>query len=366
MATAQLPQQPEDLSADWFTEVLRAAGHRATVRAVRCERFGAGVGMMSQLLRVTLDYAEGDGPAALIVKLPTETRRNREVAVNFDNYRREVLFYREAAHLTTMRTPAVYLAEVSGPDRFVLVLEDLSDWQLGDQVSGCTPQQARQCMQALAALHASFWGQVDDGSLDWMPNSHASVMSEGLHQGTAALYDTFVTLFAEQIPAPLDRLGPRFIAALPNLQRWIDAQPRTLIHGDFRMDNLFFGAGAGSDAVACCDWQGSVRGKGIHDVAYLLSGSLPIEDRRRSERELVELWRAHLTPAIRARYDADQAWDDYRRAVLYLWTYVVVIGGALDADNPRGLDWINCMVSRSAAAFLDLGCVELLQEFEPH
>ena len=64
------------------------------------------------------------------------------------------------------------------------------------------------------------------------------------------------------------------------------------------------------------------------------------------------------------RYTAEQAWEDYRRAVLYLWTYVVVTAGMLDPHNDRGRRWMTEMARRSAAAFDDLGLIELLEEFE--
>jgi hypothetical protein len=62
-------------------------------------------------------------------------------------------------------------------------------------------------------------------------------------------------------------------------------------------------------------------------------------------------------------YSADQAWQDYQRAALYLWTYVVVIAGSLDPTNERGRGWMREMVTRSAATILDLGLLDLLPEF---
>jgi hypothetical protein len=82
--------------------------------------------------------------------------------------------------------------------------------------------------------------------------------------------------------------------------------------------------------VALGDWQGILRGKGAHDVAYYLTQSMPVEARRAHERELVGRWHAELVDAGVDDYGPDRAWEDYRRAALYLWTYVVVITGADD------------------------------------
>ncbi len=355
---------PDDVDAAFMTRALQGAGLNATVSDIACRELGEGAGMMSVITRVDLRYAQGQGPASVVIKLPTPSARNRQVAADFDNYHREVRFYTDAAHLTRMRTPKLYYAECTSPEDFVLVLEDLSQWTVGDQVQGCDAAQARQCVRALAQLHEAFWNRVDDGALDWMPDSANSVMSEGLSAGTAASYDAFVHLFCDVLPAPLQTLGPRYHAALPAMQQWLNSAPRTLVHGDFRMDNLFFVDRAGEAPVACCDWQGSTRGRGIQDVAYLLSGSLPTELRRREERALIELWHQTLGPAIGAGYPVEAAWQDYRRAVLYLWTYVVIVGGGMDGANDRARAWVSAMVARSATAMMDLGCVDLLAEFE--
>jgi hypothetical protein len=354
-----IPDGPEGLTPAWLTQALKAGGRDVEVARIEVTPLGVGVGMMSRIYRVAVDYAAGTGPAALVVKIPTPNEQNRQVAVDFDNYRREVEFYRRAAHRTPMRTPALYCAAVSGSADFVLVLEDLSGWGQGDQVVGASREQADACMTALGQLHASFWNRVDDGALDWVPDSYPSVMSDGLFQGTQALYGAFNEHFGDIVPAHLQALETRYVAALPGLQRWINGSPRTLVHGDFRMDNLFFAPGT----MACCDWQGSVRGRGIHDVAYFLSGSVATELRRRHERDLLTRWLDALRAGGVAGYDADQAWHDYRHAVLVLWSYVVVIGGGLDPNNRRGNRWITEMVRRSCAAMDDLDCPGLIDAF---
>ncbi len=56
-------------------------------------------------------------------------------------------------------------------------------------------------------------------------------------------------------------------ALATNVIRMLDGfveRPNTLVHGDYRADNLFFGgAGQGSPALAAVDWQVSSRGAGL-------------------------------------------------------------------------------------------------------
>jgi Ecdysteroid kinase-like family len=358
-----MPTTAADLTPEWLTLALRSGGLDVEVSAARCAPFAAGAGMLSLLVRVELEYGSGSGPASVVVKMPTPLEANRTTAVNFHCYEREVGFYRTAAERTPARTPAIYFADLDGDSKFVLVMEDFRGYHIGDQVVGCTVEQARLCMDTIAKLHASFWNGVDDPTYDFSPYHHPSYFSENIHQGTVQLWDQFLGIGGELVPAAIRDAKRRFLAAIPSMQEWITAAPRTMVHGDFRMDNLYFGLTDGQAPVALGDWQGILRGKGAHDVAYYLTQSMPVDERRAHERDLVRRWHAGLADGGVQDYGPDRAWEDYRRAALYLWTYVVVIAGALDPANARGQSWIAEMIRRSSAAICDLELLDLLVEF---
>lgn len=350
-----IPESAEDLNAGWFSSLLNIDVDSVSVTAI-----GEGAGMMSRLFRVELEYGEGHGPDSVVVKIPTAMQQNRDIAVQFDNYCREVEFYQKGAGKTPMRTAQTYLAETDGPDNFVLVLEDFSDWEQGDQVEGCSLPRAEAVMDSLAALHASFWQKVDAGDMEWLPNSYPSVMSDGLMAGTEAAWDDFARFFADDLTAELKHAKTAYLRGLPGVLRYISESPRTVIHGDFRMDNLFFLPGDKGIEVACCDWQAPVRGKGIQDVAYFLSGSIETDMRREHETALLKRWLDALTNRGVQDYPFEQVLHDYRMGILMLWTYVVVVGGGLAAENQRGTNWVTAMVRRSAAAMTDHDCLSLL------
>jgi len=326
---------------------------------------GEGVGMMATLEIVEVGYA-GDRPTErFVLKLKAVGETNRAVALAFDIYRREVLFYQRIASRTEIGTPRVAVAEVVGAEDFVLMLDDLSAYRLGDQLAGCGRADAETAMVALARLHAPFWNDVDHPDLEFVPYETPSTHGDALRDGSVVGWDGTIAAFGEHVPPSIRAVKDRFLAAVPAMQRWLVTAPTTIVHGDFRMDNLFFGdVRAGQQPLVVIDWQGCLRSKGIRDVAYLLSQSMPIDERRASERDLVELWRRTLVAEGDIDYPADQAWEDYRRAVLALWTLVVVIAGTLDAGNERGRAWMTEMIRRSAAAIEDLALLDLLDEFE--
>jgi aminoglycoside phosphotransferase (APT) family kinase protein len=361
-ALRPMPATHGDITTEWLTAALRSGGVDATVSGFERKPLGEGVGMMAALERIELTYSEGDGPASIIVKLPATNEANKAVALAFDIYRREVLFYRELADHTDAGTPVIHVAEVDGSEDFVLILEDMAHYRLGDQLAGCSIPDARSAVAEIAELHAAFWDAVDDASFDFVPHETPSVHGNALREGSLAGWDPMCAAFGDTVPEHMRAVKDRFLAAVPNMQQWLVTSPITIVHGDFRMDNIFFSDADG--AVSIIDWQGCLRSKGIRDVAYLLSQSMLIEDRRSSEHELVALWHQTLVDRGVTGYSAEQAWEDYRRAVLCLWTLVVVIAGTLDTSNERGKAWMTEMVRRSAAAIEDLDLLTLLPEFE--
>jgi len=128
---------------------------------------------------------------------------------------------------------------------------------------------------------------------------------------------------------------------------------------DFRLDNLFFKTADNVIDVACCDWQASIRGKGIHDVAYFLSGNLDSELRREHEQHLIKRWVDALESRGIIDYAYERAFSDYRKAILALWSYVVNNGG-LATEDQRDDDWVSAQVQRHAAAMTDHDCLALL------
>jgi hypothetical protein len=356
-----LPRDADDITAEWLTSALNAGGHDTVVKSFRLTPLGEGVGMMSHLARVEIEDQQGDAPATLVLKMPAPNEANRAVADVFDLYRREVLFYRDVAPRSTAYTPRIFHADIEGND-FVLLMEDLSEYRLGDQVVGCDLQQARDGMVWLGRQHAAFWDRVDDPSLDFLPYVYPSFSSDGLRQGCEAGWDAMVEAFADVLPEHVRGLKDRYLAALPGLFGWMATPPLTVIQGDFRMDNLFFGAHDAHEPLIAVDWQGCLRGRATQDVGYFMSGSLPIELRRAHERELIGLWHAELVANGVTGYSVEDAWEDYRRGVLYVWVIAVVIAGTLDRTNERGTQWMSEMLARSVAAIDDLGLVELLDE----
>ena len=80
-----------------------------------------------------------------------------------------------------------------------------------------------------------------------------------------------------------------------NLEAYLatDVGPHTIVHGDFRLDNLLIRPDV-PEVVGVVDWQTCTRGPALRDVAYLLGAGLLPEVRREAEGELVRRYHAGL------------------------------------------------------------------------
>ena len=134
--------------------------------------------------------------------------------------------------------------------------------------------------------------------------------------------------------------------------------PMTIVHGDYRLDNLFFG----TNGVAVIDWQVAHRGRGVFDVAYFLSGCLEPAARRAEEMRLLHLWYELATDGGHG-YAFEDALRDYRRAVLYCHVYTVIAIGSLDPANERGMRVFQGWLRRRNAAIEELEAYALMPTY---
>jgi hypothetical protein len=362
MGDLGFPQDPAQLDAGWFTSALRSTGtigDDVEVTGCTSEQIGQGVGILALLWRVHLTYAGGGaGPATAVLKLPHTMAESRHVADSFRFYEREVRFYEQAADRSPLRTPARYASafdDEGGTGEFFLLMEDLAGRTVHDQVAGCPADDAERDLQALAAHHASWWDSPELPTLPWAirvvdpPNPQALVPA--LRQS----WPIIESRFADCLRGPMFDAAKRMPDVVVPLMEHLSAPPVTLLHGDHRLDNLFFSP----DDVAALDWQITGTGRGAYDVAYFLSQSLASDERKRVEADLVRAYHDALVEHGVEGYSFEACWEDYRLATLFVSVYPLN-AGAVDLVNDRAVELFTAMLERSVAAILDLDALELM------
>jgi aminoglycoside phosphotransferase (APT) family kinase protein len=324
-------------------------------RVVRLEAEAVGTGQMCDTFRLRLTWApSGSGPPSLLVKLPAADPRSREAARVVRAYEKEVRFYQLLAPGLPVRVPRCWHADLDeeDPTRFVLVLEDLAPARAGDQLAGCTEAEARAALGELARLHAARWGDPALAALPWLaqdPEANAAFLGQLL----PGLWAGFQERYADRLVPEVDAAGAQLLGRLDRYLR-PSPTPGTVLHGDFRLDNLLFDQDeAGRGRCAVVDWQTCRLGPGPEDLAYFLGASLLPEDRERLERGLVETYHAELGALGVRDYPLAACWADYRRGA---WGGLVMAFAAamLVQRTERGDRMFLCMAERHARQALAL------------
>ena len=366
--TRAYPTNPAAITAEWLTAALRESGAitDATVTAFDAKVIGAGAGFMGELAKLSLTYdkPEAGAPRSLIGKFAAAAMENRGVAMFFRFYEREVNFYEQIAERVELRTPRCYFSgfEPSNGD-YLLLLEDLAPAEVGDQVAGCSAEQVQLAISELAKFHATWWNSPELDKLDWMPGYDADWYIQALEDGYAQAWEPFVEFTKDYLTPEMADVCQRFGNCARKVMTMVGLDlPRTIVHGDYRLDNLFFASPAGGPPFAVIDWQISAKGGGIFDVAYFVAGTLPEAERKATERALVKLYHDTLVASGVKDYTFEQCWHDYRFCALFLLAYSVIALGSLDHANARGVELFTMISKRTLAAITDLNSAELLPE----
>jgi len=336
-----IPRGVEDLDAAWLGRALAARFPGIRVDAVR--RVDAHSGTTTRArLAVEAHGAEGV-PGTVFVKLTPLGRLQRVFGIAARLAEMEVRFYCELAKDVPVRVPEVHaVAAGRGARRFVLVLEDVAATGAAFVEVGAhtTPERARAVVDGLAALHAAFWESPRfAGDLAWLRSLETRGRDLPLERFLAEqMLAAAARRHGRELPDTFHAARRVVVGRRDALEREWARGPRTLVHGDCHVGNLFFelaGRGAARGAAdgmeeraGFLDWQVLARAPGVRDLAYFLCSSLSTGVRRAHQHELVaryaEALRAHGGPATHA----DEVFEGVRRFALYAWLAAAFTAGA--------------------------------------
>ena len=366
MPDQTIPAGPEELTPGWLTHALRTGSviSDAKVTSFQKEILGEGAGFMGQLARVNLRYDidAPDAPTSLIAKFPANVPENRAVADAFRFYEREIRFYEEIAGDVDLRTPRCYYSAMDiDSSLFILLIEDLVPARVGDQLTGCLEHEAALAISNLAEFHATWLENPRLSEMDWMPAIDAPWYTQAVTDSYAQVWPQFLQRFGAKLSPQMVATGQRLGEKAGKIMQEMARPPRTIIHGDYRLDNLFFGTEEGKPMLAVADWQIASRGRGVFDVAYFMSGGVPADLRRANEMSLLRDYHSILTAnGSAADYDFDECLRDYRKSVVFCLVYPVIGGGSVDMANDRGVALWNTWLDRNVAAIEDLNAAEMI------
>jgi len=332
-----------EIDAAWLTAALGVE-----VRDVTALRVGTG--QMGQSWRLTVTYADpgADLPTSFVAKMAGGDPETRTLIA--DGYRSEFLWYTSLGDTVAIRIPRCWYATITDDAvSFVLLLDDLAPAEPGAQVPGATVAQAHVALREMAGLHGPRWG---DPSLLAIPELRPP-SDEGA-EFHAQIFGGAVPQFIEQFG---EWMSSDDVATLHDLSTWMGdwlksrRDQLTLIHGDFRPDNLM--VSPDGQTITTLDWQTIGLGFAGRDLGYFLGLGLDSDLRRAHESELLATYHdAILRQGV--EITIDECFNDYRLGTPQ-GPLVTVLGAVYATATPTDASnaMFSSMITRSCAAIRD-------------
>jgi hypothetical protein len=337
MDSNNMPLHVEELTPRWMTRLFREQGlidNLTTVRQIKATEIGNMAGANSDVVFLNIGYEDGIGPTKIIAK---NTPKLGSSVANFQRwFEREVDFYRVLApslrKASSLVLPQSYYAEYRETERgteHLLLLEPLAAENQGDQLQGCSYDEAKRALGALASLHATYWDCSDEKRTSWLPYTtvglHNAKPVQNAFRNAWKLYKQ-----SAEITPQTARLIDQAVDDYPDLLQSLSIPPVSIIHGDFRLDNLFFSK---DFKVAAIDWQFTAKARGIYDVAYFLTLSMDKELEQDKLLSLLSFYNAELKRLGTPGYLFQELLENYSTSVFL--TFAVFVIGAVATPPGR-------------------------------
>lgn len=293
---------------------------------------------------LALDYAGGSGnpsentPQTLFLKMPVTDLRTRLFFNVIMSWELECQFYRTVAPRLPVRTPAAYVMANRG-SRFIMLMENLHDdpsvvlHTNPEMMQGPDLDTVRRCLSTLASIHAEFHGIGAEERERLLPTPLQPFTSPVMRAITPVMARQALANCRRRTDLALSEaniaLYEKAIDHWDTLVDWWSREPLTLVHGDSHLGNHFL---HGDDA-GMLDWQAAQWGKGIRDVQYFLTDSLPADVLAANEESLVRYYLSALAERG-VEPDFAETWYQYRGFSFQTWmTIIVSMGfGAMTGD----------------------------------
>lgn len=348
--TDVIPTRPEQFSNRWLADKFGAPA--AALRGFTANMIGTG--QMCDSFRLTLDWDGHDGPKYIVAKCPSENADSRQIAKAVHNYSLEISWYRDLANEIPVACPHCYHAEISDNEiDFALLLSDMAPARQGDQLKGARVEEIEAAIEQAAKLHASLWNDKRLETFKWLGFGRQN--KEIVRALLPRLYQGFQERYQDRLAPEILEMGREFMTRFND---YLDGEltNRTIVHNDFRIDNLLFHPETG--AVTVVDWQTVSIGSGVADIAYLIGTGIADPNVRAAEEQgLVHGYAEQLRGAGVAIEDS-QIRDEYRRTAFS--GFIMAVFAAMNVERTeRGDEMFAVMAERPAQQILDLDSLAL-------
>ena len=228
----------------------------------------------------------------------------------------------------------------------LVLIEDLDGLaDIGNQVEDASKEKLEAGLAALAMLHAQTW------EADRNPSTHWEMGPQSIPKVLHALFlngcDDFVAAGGANFSSHTrELLAACKISGVKRVDRFYRDAPWCLSHGDFRLDNMFFGPDG--SVVSIIDWQNATPGPGMIDVAYFLGSSMHEDSPESDVDDLLAGYHAALVSHGVTGYSLEQVKAEYLDALLIVLERLQGLTDSemLDMGDGRGVDLLATWLRR--------------------
>lgn len=335
------------------------AARLGDARVIEVKDESIGTGQMSESRRLHLVYDKACGlPETMIVKYPSEDPRSRSASRATRCYEIETHFYRDVRSLVDVGAPECFVVEYDADsDDFLLLLEDLAPCRQGDQILGCTADEISLCVEQLVGLHGPLWDSPRLAAFPWLDRSTPAERATR-QDLVAKLFPAFVARYGDRLNPETLHLGEAFVGDPGDYFTRTPAH-RSVVHGDFRLDNLLF-LEREEVSVAVVDFQTvACAGPGL-DLSYLIGASLALDMRRSIESDLVAKWVDGLR-RYGVELSHEEAYTEYRR-YSFAGLVMSIVASMIVKQTERGDEMFLAMANRHASHALDVEALAVVRD----
>ena len=354
MDVSPFPTAPDQMTAGWLESKTGF-----DLEYIEVLQIGEGSGFAGSVYRILLSHRNpsSDIPKSLIWKTTSGHRPTHFLLRRLGAYKAEAGFYSEMAGVVGMAPETYFASHDPASGSICIVVEDLSGLRPGDQIAGCSEKEASAVVVELARFHATFWGQPAESMGDWAPSfDSGGRFFQRLHSRAWSR----LSKEGGGVPRKLSETAMEMTEYVPKIKRRLGSAPTTLVHGDVRLDNIFFDSGSDGHRIKLIDWQAVRTGRGAYDLAYFLAGSLTADNRRHCQDMLIETYCEELAAQGVSGYLLAECREDFRWALLDMVTFLGIISSTLDFESGRGLQLSKLMLFRLWNAIEDNFALDLL------
>ncbi len=359
MSEINHPKKPSEITANWMNYALNEVGLCSIddIVGIDVQPLGPHVkGLLSSICRVNIECKSQaqDLPQSVVIKFPPERDENKNFGTKMRVYEREQRFYRELASRCPIRIPKCYFSVMDeANDEYLLMLEDARDWMPGDQVDGLTVNQTKSAVLAISKFHSYWWESKELEELTWIPEENRD-HEHAFHDN----WDDFKEEHKDILNEQYLYIGDTIAQSGRRIKDLTQVGPRTIIHYDFRADNMMFNE---KDEILVVDWQTALISFGAFDVVRAVCGSHHGVLARNHHIELLNLWYQELLNSGVTNYSFDEAWRDYRIGIIVSSYVPVAAHHFLSHEGTHGMDVLKAMIKRIFYAMNECDVLELLE-----